>query len=84
MYVCVFIHVPQVEASGGVVRWGESDEEKGTGVKEMIKNTPAILGSQSDFPVIQGTVSVADIMSSLSMHDNMKGKETVETAGGNL
>jgi len=54
------------------------------GVKEMIKNTPAILGSQSDFPAIQGTMPVADIMSSLSMHDNMKGKETVETAGGNL
>lgn len=53
-------------------------------MKEMIKNTPAILGSQSDFPAIQGTVPVADIMSSLSMHDNMKGKETVETAGGNL
>ena len=44
----------------------------------MIKNTPAILGSQSDFPAIQGTMPVADILSSLSMHDNMKGKETVE------
>lgn len=84
MYVCVFIHVPQVEVSGGVVRWGESDEEKGTGVKEMIKNTPAILGSQSDFPASRGTVPVADIMSSLSIHDNMKEKETVETVGGNL
>ena len=53
-------------------------------MKEMIKNTPAILGSQSDFPASRGTVPVADIMSSLSIHDNMKEKETVETVGGNL
>lgn len=50
----------------------------------MIKNTPAILGSQSDFPESQGTVPMADIMSSLSVHDDMKGKETVETEGGSL
>ena len=53
-------------------------------MKEMIKNTPAILGSQSDVPASRGTVPVADIMSSLSIHDNMKEKETVETVGGNL